>query len=186
MQIWRWIGANDSYTTLLPMNDAELLNGVFTADGSSKTWSAQPRVKPAIEKSSKKQLPLGDISFIMGASIVLNERAHAALGNFLGAFGEFLALDLIDETGLTGGNQRLHFYNVTRLIPCIDFDRSETEGKKVLSPAFLSGVVPGEPTIFKDPWRKKIDIYLNTAARDALSLLIEDAGLRGSTFRRVD
>ncbi len=185
MQIWRWNGANDSYTTLLPMHDADLLSGVFTADGSSKTWQVRPQVKPALEKDREKQLPLGDISFLMGASVVLNDRAYAVLGDFLEPFGEFLALDLVDDTGLAGGNQTLHFYNVTRMIPCIDFERSETEGKKVLQPAFLADVVPSEPTIFKDPLRRKIDIYVNAAAHEALALLIEDAGLRGSTFRRI-
>ena len=82
-----------------------------------------------MEKNRKKQLPLGDISFIMGASMVLNGKAHAALGAFLQPFGEFLELDLVDEASTDGGDQLLHFYNVTRLIPCIDFDRSETDGK---------------------------------------------------------
>ena len=185
MKIWRWNAANDNFATLLPADDADLLNGVFSADGRPKSWHIRPRVKPALEKNEKKQLPLGDISFIMGASVVLNERAHAVLGEFLLPFGEFLELDLIDGTGLAGGDQTLHFYNITRVIPCIDFERSETDGKKVLQPAFLSGAIPHEPTIFKDPLRAKMDIYLNSAAHDALSQLMAGAGLRGSTFRRI-
>ena len=185
MKIWRWNAANDSYATLLPVDDADLLSGVFTADGSPKRWHTRPRVKPALEKDIRKQLPMGDISFIMGASAVLNDRAHAVLGDFLQPFGEFLELDLIDETGLAGGDQTLHFYNVTRVIPCIDFEHSETDGKKVLRPAFLSGAIPHESTIFKDPLRAKMDIYLNSAAHDALSQLMAGAGLRGSTLRRI-
>ncbi|WP_236886426.1 hypothetical protein [Dyella thiooxydans] len=185
MQLWRWNGANDSFTTLVPVNDADLLSGVFTADGTSKTWGARPRVKPAVEKDPKKQLPLGDLSFIMGASVVLNDKAYAALGDLLRPFGEFLELDLVDAAGLAGGDQRLHFYNVTRMITCIDVTRSEMDGKKVIKPAFLPDAVPDEATIFKDPLRKKADIYLNGAARDALVQRMEKAGLRGSTLRQI-
>lgn len=185
MQLWRWSGANDSFATLLPVNDADLLGGVFTADGTPKTWGARPKVRPALEKDPKKQLPLGDLSFIMGASVVLNDKAYAALGDLLRPFGEFLELDLLDATGLAGGDQRLHFYNVTCMIPCIDVTRSEMDGKKVIAPAFLPGAVPGEAAIFKDPLRRKADIYLNSAAHDALVERMKEAGLRGSTLRRI-
>lgn len=185
MQIWRWDGASNSYATLLPAHNADLLGGVFAADGTPKTWAVRPQVVPALERIAKKQLPLGDISFIMGGSVVLNGRAYAALGTFLQPFGEFLELELVDETGMGGGDQILYFYNVTRMIPCIDFAHSDTEGKKVLRPAFMPGVVPRESVIFKDPWRKKIDIYLNPAAHDELARLMTDAGLRGSTFHRM-
>ena len=185
MQIWRWSGANDSYTTLLPVNDADLLSGVFTADGKPKTWATRPQVKPAMEKDPKHQLPLGDLSFVMGASVALNDRAYAALGELLRPFGEFLDLELVDPTGLAGGHQSLHFYNVTRLIPCIDVTRSEMDGKKVIKPVFLPGAVPNEATIFKDPLRKKADIYLNAAAHDALIQRITEAGLHGSKLTRI-
>lgn len=185
MQIWRWNGANDGYTTLLPVNDADLLSGVFTADGTPKTWAAPPKVKPALEKDPKKQLPLGDLSFVMGASVVLNGRAYAALGDLLRPFGEFLDMELVDATGIAGGNQKLHFYNVTRLISCIDVTRSEMDGKKVIKPVFLPNAVPDEAAIFKDPLRKKADIYLNAAAHDALVQRMEAAGLSGSTLRKI-
>jgi hypothetical protein len=185
MQLWRWNGANDSFTTLLPVNDADLLGGVFTADGTPKTWATRPKVKPALEKSPKKQLPLGDLSFVMGASIVLNDRAHAALADLLHPFGEFLDLELIDPTGLAGGGQRLHFYNVTRVIPCIDATQSVMEGRKVIKPVFHADAVPNEAVIFKDPLRKKVDIYLNAAAHDVLVQRMQEAGLRGSTLRVI-
>ena len=66
MQFWRWNGANDRYTTLLPAHDADLHSGVFTADGSLKTGNACPQVKPPLEKHGRKQLPLGDLSFARG------------------------------------------------------------------------------------------------------------------------
>lgn len=185
MQIWRWNGANDSCTTLLPVNDADLLSGVFTADGSPKTWAIRPQVRPAMERDPKKQLPLGNISFIMGGSVVLDDKAHAALGDLLRPFGDFLELELVDATGLADGRQKLHFYNVTRQIACIDVTRSDMEGNKVIQPAFLPDTVPDEAVIFKDPLRKKVDIYLNAAAHDALMRTMAEAHLQGSTLRRI-
>jgi hypothetical protein len=185
MQIWNWFGANNAFTTLLAVRKEDLLGGVFTADGALKTWSSRPQVKPGIEKDVKKQLPLGDLSFLMGASVVLNGKAYEALKEFLEPFGQFLELDMVDETGIGGGDQRLYFYNVTNVIPCIDFDRSETEGKKVIKPAFVAGALPTGAQVFKDPFRKKMDIYLTDAAHAELTAQIAHAGLRGSTFKPV-
>lgn len=185
MQLWRWIGANDSCTPLLPVDDTDLLRGVFTADGTPKTWVTRPQVKPGLEKDPKKQLPLGDLSFIVGASIVLNDKAYAALGDYLRQFGEFLDLDLVDPTGMAGGDQTLHFYNVTRLVSCIDVSRSQMNGKKVITPAFLPEAVPDEAMVFKDPLRKKVDIYVTAAAHDELVQRMADADLHGSTLRQI-
>ena len=92
---------------------------------------------------------------------------------------------MIDETGIGGGDQRLYFYNVTNVVPCIDFERSETEGKKVVRPAFNADAVPTGVQVFKDPLRKKMDIYLTGGARDELVRLIETNGLRGSTIAPI-
>ena len=164
------------------MRDEDILTGVFSADGTPKAWTSRPQVMPGIERAKKKQHPLGDLSFVMGASVVLNEKAHAALKGFLEPFGQFLELDMVDESGIGGGDQRLYFYNVTNVIQCIDFDRSETEGKKVIKPAFVQGSIPVSAQVFKDPLRKKMDIYLNEAAYAELTSLIGKTGLRGSTF----
>lgn len=182
MNVWKWNAANDAYTTLLPVNDEDWLTGLFSADGSAKTWSSRPRVKPALEKHAKRQLPLGDLSFIMGGSIVMNAKAHGALGDFLESFGQCLDMELVDPTGFAGGNQPLYFYNVTHLIDCIDIEHSHTEGGKVVEPVFLPAAVPSNAQIFKDPLRKKTDIYLTQAARDCLTALMESASLRGSTL----
>lgn len=182
MQVWKWNGASNDFMTLLPVRDEDLLAGVFVADGSPKAWSERPQVKPGIEKLKKNQRPLGDLSFVMGGSIVLNEKAYAALKEILEPFGQFLKLDLIDETGIAGGNQPLYFYNVTNVIKCIDFDRSQTEGKKVIKPTFASDAVPAGVQVFKDPLRKKVDIYLNESAHAQLTARVNKEGLLGSTF----
>jgi hypothetical protein len=182
MQVWKWNAASNGFTTLLPLRDEDLLAGVFTADGSPKAWRERPQVEPGIEKVKKDQRPLGDLSFVMGGSVVLNKKAHAALKDFLEPFGQFLELDLIDETGIGGGTQGLYFYNVTNIIECIDFDQSQTEGKKVIKPVFVPGSVPASVQVFKDPLRKKMDIYLNESAHAQLTALIDKTGLLGSTF----
>lgn len=182
MKIWSWYGARNGFTALLPVRDEDIFGDVFTADGAPKTWASRPQVKPGVERAKKKQHPLGDLSSLMGASVVMNARAHAALKAFLAPFGQFLELDMIDETGIGGGDQELYFYNVTNLIPCIDFDRSETEGRKVIKPAFMPGAVPESPQVFKDPLRKKMDIYLNDPAHAELVRLMDAAGLQGSSF----
>jgi len=182
MNVWKWNAANNAYTTLLPVNDEDLLMGLFSADGSVKTWPSRPRVKPALEKHAKRQLPLGDLSFIMGGSIVMNTRAHVALGGFLESFGQFLDMELVDPTGFAGGSQPLYFYNVTNLVNCIDVEHSHTEGSKILQPAFLPAAIPPNAQVFKDPLRRKADIYLNQAGHDRLTSLMESAQLRGSTL----
>jgi hypothetical protein len=185
MQVWKWNGASNDFTTLLPVRDEDLLSGVFSADGTLKTWAKPPEVRPGIEKHAKDQRPLGDLSFVMGGSVVLNAKAYAALGEFLGAFGQFLQMDLLDGTRMAGGKQPLYFYNVTNVITCIDFARSHTEGKKVIEPFFVPGSVPAGAQVFKDPLRKKADIYLNEPAHVQLTALIEGAGLLGSTMSLV-
>ena len=59
------------------------------------------------------------------------------------------------------------------------------DGRKVIKPVFHAGAVPNEAAIFKDPLRKKVDIYLNAAAHDALVQRMQEAGLRGSTLREI-
>jgi hypothetical protein len=185
MQVWKWNAANNAFTTVIPARDADLLSGVFTADGTPRTWSTPPQVVPGIEKDPKKQKPFADISFVMGASLVLNDNAHAALADFLAPFGQFLELEMLDETGLAGGNQRLHFFNVTNVVPCIDLDRSQLEGKKVIHPAFIAEAVPSAAQVFKDPLRKKMDIYLNEAAHDEVVRRMTRSGITGSTLTRL-
>ena len=183
MKISSWSGASDGYTALLAVHDEDYFSDVFMADGSPKTWSRRPQVKPGIERNKKKQLPVGDLSVIVGASVILNAKAHDALAGFLGQFGQFLQLDLIDETGLAGGNQPLYFYNVTNIIACIDFDKSQKDEVGIVVPAFAMDNVQESAQVFKDPLMARMEIFLNEAAHAELKALIDQAGLLGSTLR---
>ncbi len=182
MKIWSWSGASNGYTALLPVHEEDYFNDVFMADGRAKTWPKRPQVKPGIERNKRKQLPAGDLSVIVGASVILNAKAHAALKAFLAPFGQFLDLDLVDETGLAGGNQPLYFFNVTSIIPCIDLDKSQKDEAGIVVPAFNLDAIPTGAQVFKDPLRAKLDIFLNGAAHAELKALIDRAGLRGSAF----
>lgn len=186
MKIWSWYGAGNGFTALLPVRDEDIFSDVFTADGTPKTWTARPQVKPGIERNKKKQKPLGDLSSLMGASIIMNEKAYSALRTFLEPFGQFLPLDMLDETGLAGGDQPLYFYNVTNVIAGVDIERSVTEDGQIIKPAFAPGAVPASAQVFKDPRLLKMNIFLNDAAHAELTRRIESASLQGSTFIAQD
>jgi len=183
MKIWNWYGAGDRFAAMLPVRKEDVFNGTFSADGSPKTWAARPQVKPGIERDPKKQKPVGDLSPLIGASVVMNEKAHAALNDFLGQFGEFLELDLIDETGLAGGNQPLFFYNVLNVIAAVDPVKSKKDEGGIAVPKFARDSVPASAQVFKDPLLLKRDIFLNDAAHAELKGLLDKAGLKGSSFR---
>lgn len=118
--------------------------------------------------------------------MIMNEKAHSALKTFLAPFGQFLQLDMIDETGLAGGNQAMYFYNVTNVIASIDLDKSQTEDAQAIKPAFAPGSVPASAQVFKDPLLLKMNIVLNDAAHAKLKGLVEKSGLQGSTFIAQD
>jgi len=183
MKIWSWYGAGDGFAAMLPVRKEDIFNGTFSADGTPKAWATRPQVKPGIERDPKKQKPVGDLSPLIGASVVMNEKAHAALKDFLEQFGEFLELDLIDETGLAGGNQPLFFYNVTNVIAAVDPEKSKKDEGGIAVPKFARGSVPTSAQVFKDPLLLKRNIFLNDAAHIELTGLLEKAGLKGSSFR---
>lgn len=183
MKIWSWYGAGDGFAAMLPVHKEDIFNGTFAADGTPKTWATRPQVKPGIERDPKKQKPVGDLSPLIGASVVMNEKAHAALKDFLEQFGEFLELDLVDETGLAGGNQPLFFYNVTNVIAAVDAAKSKKDEGGIAVPKFARDSVPKSAQVFKDPLLLKRNIFLNDAAHAELTGLIGKAGLKGSSFR---
>jgi len=183
MKIWSWYGAGDGYAAMLPVRKEDIFNGTFSADGTPKQWATRPQVKPGIERDKKKQKPVGDLSPLMGASILMNAKAHAALKDFLEQFGQFLELDLVDETGLAGGDQPMFFYNVTNVIAAVDFEKSKKDVGGIAVPAFTRDAVPASAQVFKDPLLLKSNIFLNDVAHTELKGLIEKAGLKGSSFR---
>lgn len=176
MKIWelRYDGVNQ-HAVLVPSDEEGNLLSIFMADGKIKHWDQRPKVEPFIEKRKKLAKPRADLSYLIAGSIVLNKKAHDALQDFLLPFGQLLELDCKGEIE--------YFYNVTNLIPCIDYEASEKKGKAVVKEVFLPNAVPEDtPLIFKDPYTVRSRIYLNQAGKEKLEGLTETSDLFGARF----
>lgn len=154
-------------------NREDLWNGVFDTNGKPKLWTTPPSLKKGINPKKKKQPPLADIGWLTPGAIILNEKAHAALGGFLTQFGELLPVSC--DTG------PVYFYNVTNLVSCIDFDNSvkNETGDAIYEARFIEAAIPQGPQIFKDPLTATGRIYVTQAAREILDNLIMANTLTG-------
>ncbi len=175
MKIWELLydGLND-YAVLVPSDDSHDLLDIFGADGKPKHWAERPRIMPFIEKRRKKAKPRADLSYLVGGAINLNEKAYQTLKDFLLPFGQLLELDCEGESE--------YYYNVTNLLPCIDYGRSEKRYDKVFKEVFLADAVPEAPLIFKDLYTAGTRIYLNQAGKEKFEKRCADAGLFGARF----
>lgn len=125
-----------------------------------------------MEKRRKDQKPHANVSLLVPGALVLDEKAKAILGEFLQRFGQLLELDCEGELRW--------FYNVTRMIACIDAQRSESfEGGGIPREAFDESAVPSEPLVFKDPRTAPVRIYVNDASKALVERAVTDAGLTG-------
>ena len=175
MKIWelRYDGVND-HAVLVSLEGAMSILTIFGVDGKPKEWVARPKVTPFIEKRRKTAKPRADLSYLIAGSIMLNEKACQALKDFLLPFGQLLEVDCQGEVE--------YFYNVTNLVPCIDYERSGKTGSSVIKEVFLPDAVPEMPLVFKDPYTAKSCIYLNQAGKEKFEKLCADAGLFGARF----
>ncbi|PZP29080.1 MAG: hypothetical protein DI603_17855 [Roseateles depolymerans] len=146
--------------------------GTFEARGKPLQWKKRPKVSVFQEPKKKAALPRADVSLLMSGTLVLNQKAHDALGPFLQEFGQFLELDV--------GGSTEYFYNVTNLVDCIDPDRSEKRSTGViLKEVFRDDATPSAAAIFKDPRTVGTRMYANDAAKQKLDGLVIAAGLSG-------
>lgn len=183
MNIWKFqSGYSNDFTSLIYVNPDDM--DALTPDGQAKNWPVPIQLQPGLEKSKKKQKPLGDINGVLAGSVVLNPKAYAVLKDFLSPFGQLLPVECRNEGGLlgadVGASETHYFYNVTNIIDCIDEERSEKRGATIVKPAFAPQSVPQEPQIFKDPRRVRVDIYLNEAAKVGLEKLLAQDKLSGA------
>ncbi len=146
----------------------------FDMDGKPKHWATRPKIETFIDKRKKKKRPLADISLLKPGTVILNNKAYTVLKDFLLQFGQLLEVDC-DDDGEIG-----YFYNVTNIIPCIDFDNSERMESAIINPKFLCDAIPKDAQIFKDPYKLGINIYVSKTAKEILEKLIADAGLTGA------
>lgn len=175
MKIWelRYDGINQ-YAVLVEPEDVYTDRDVFTTQGKPKHWENSPKLTPFIEKRKKIAKPRADLSYFSAGSIILNEKAYLALNEFLLPFGQLLELNCMGQIE--------YFYNVTNLISCIDYERSEKRGTAVIKEVFLPNAIPVKPIIFKDPYTVRTAIYANQAGKEKFEQLASAAGLFGARF----
>ena len=175
MKIWelRYDGINH-YAVLVESADEDNSLDFFTTQGIAKHWQHRPKLEPFIEKRKKTAKPRADLSYFTAGSIILNEKACRALKDFLLPFGQMLEIACLGEVE--------YFYNVTNLVPCIDYEHSIKTGTAVIKEVFLPDAVPTAPMVFKDPYTAKSCIYLNQPGKEKFEKLCADAGLFGARF----
>lgn len=160
---------------LVYANDDEMRSGMFDANGQPLAWKHRPQLAVFKEPRRKQPKPRADISTLRPGALVLNERAHAVLGEFLARYGQLLPLECDGEVE--------YFYNVTRLIDCVDRERSAKRSSgSIAKEVFFEQAVPQEAVVFKDPLMARTRIYVNQAAKDLLQKLIGEAALTGVEF----
>jgi hypothetical protein len=174
MAVWELVAVSNDLTQFVATNREDVQNEVFYTNGQPKTWATRPSLTVFIEPRKKKQKPLGDVSFILPGSVILNQKAYAALGDFLGKFGQFLEAECIGEA--------FYFYNVTNIISCIDSANSQFLGRSILKAAFHADLEPKDAQVFKDPLKLKTAIYVSDVAKGVLDGLVNRSGITGIRF----
>ncbi|WP_293373914.1 hypothetical protein [Nevskia sp.] len=176
MKVWELRNGLINETAQLIHSSAnELHSGMFDVEGRPLAWRGRPSVEFLMEKRKKKQKPRADIMTFVPGVLVLNEKAFAALQDFLSRFGQLL------EMSCEGGY--VYFYNVTNLLDCVDAERSEKRSSgSIFKEAFLEDAIPDVPTVFKDSLTARTRIYVNQSAKESLEKRIADAALSGAQF----
>ncbi len=184
MNIWKFNSALNGYTAFLQMIGQSDDEDIFLTDGTPVNWPGRRKIHPHVEKNKKKQMPLADLSYISPGTILLNRKAYDALKDFLSPFGQLLEVECMNEGGLLGdkASEIYYFYNVTNIIACIDFEKSEKIGHKIIKEAFFTDRIPTDVQIFRDPVRLRTQIYLSELAKEQFVKLIAGAGLVGGKF----
>lgn len=189
MTIWTFqSGYSDDFTafTLVNWDDMD----TCTTNGQPRNWPVPIQIVPGIEKKKKNQKPLGDINGLTTGGMILNSRAFSVLKDFLEPFGQLLKVEALNRGELLGDSSKAseiqYFYNVTKIISCIDYEKSEKRDTTIIKPYFYEDMIPKGPHVFKDPQRLRGEIHLNDLAKEKLSQLISDAGLTGAEIIRSD
>lgn len=174
-KLWEFstAGTND-YSVYVHANVEDARQDIFGTDGKPKKWIYRPRIEVFVDKKRKIQKPQADIRHVAVGSIILNERAYAALGPFLQKFGQLLELDC--------QGQVRYFYNITNLISVIDFEASEKIETAVIRPAFHDEKIPADAQIFKDPLTARTRMFVTQAAKEILEKIIDEHSLTGLFF----
>jgi hypothetical protein len=172
MKVWELKTDSPDVYAPLVASDAQARSRVFIFDGTSREWTRRPVVEVFREEKKKDQLPRGDVSLMLAGSIVLNQKALDALGDFLGQFGQFL------EVKVDGVVE--YFYNVTNVVDCIDLEASDRRSSgSIVKEAFRPEALPVGPAVFKDPRTSRNRLYVNQEGKTILDERVAAANLTG-------
>ena len=172
MSVWELKTASPDVYASLNMTEAQARSRIFVFDGKPREWKRRPTAEVYQEAREKDHLPRADISLMAAGSLVLNEKAAAALRPFLDQFGQFL------EARVDGVVE--YFFNVTNVVDCIDLDGSTRRSSgSIIKEAFKTDALPVGPAVFKDPRTALIRIYVNDAAREILEDCVASNQLTG-------
>jgi hypothetical protein len=160
---------------VVPAYDQDVLDGLFDTYGSPLDWKAPLVVEYADSRSrGKKKRPVADVATPGPGALVLSQRAHEVLGPFFGKFGQLL------EVQTAGGAEFRYLYNVTKLVKCVDVERSEKDATGAIEiEVFYDINVPREAAVFKDPETAKVRIYANDEGKELIEQLAAQAELTG-------
>ena len=185
MNIWKFNSVSNEYTPFLYVSNEDMTARLFLTDGTPKNWSERPKCRPYVEKQKKKkQMPLADLSYISPGTILLNRKAYEVLNDFLTPFGQLLEVECMNEGGLLGDklSETYYFYNVTNIIPCIDYENSEKSFNSIDKEAYFPDRIPSDVQIYRDPQRLRVQIYLSEPAKAQFAKLIAENNLTGGEF----
>jgi hypothetical protein len=165
-------GSVNDFAMLVSVDREDARAGLFDADGKEQDWMHRPAVEFIVDPRKKRQKPRADVIAFVPGALVLNEKANGALGPFLSRFGQFLELHC--------GGEILHFFNATKLIDCIDVERSEKRRSGAIAmETFDESNVPLQAAVFKDPHMAAVRIYVNDAGRAEVERIVAAGGLTG-------
>lgn len=126
-----------------------------------------------------KDIP--DISFWGTSNLILNQKAHDVLLNYLKAYGEFLPVNVKDEL--------FYIFNVLHLVDgsVINLDQSEREFEGEGEYKYQVGLhkLKFNENLLIDTliFKTEYDTFLNIFCGDNFKTLIEMSGLKGINFK---
>ncbi|WP_338849803.1 hypothetical protein V8J88_12155 [Massilia sp. W12] len=164
-------GDVNNFATMVFSRETEILDEYLDLNGEKINWKTPPVIEKYFDKRRKKQKERADIGLLIPGTVILSQKAHGVLAEYLGNFGELIQLACKD------GDAWL--YNVQTIIQCVDYDKSEKLHGSVIQEAFFEDNIPSKPCIFKDKHTANNRIYLNHAAKQDLVNIFQDANITG-------
>lgn len=163
--------------TFVAKNETDLYSGKFADMDkfSELMWNKPPELilKSAPhnqEKYKGKALKVPDIGYLTPGSVIINEKAANALGDYLKKFGHLVRLEVKGEIWYS--------YVVTNVLEgVVDMGKSVVSRSGTLKrPAFFADKLPNESQIFKTPETGLLQIFFNDNGGETLqAMLLENA-----------